>query len=56
MTLFTENVGAFLASYRAKNKLANNVTSTAYRVQNTKKCLRSIMSSLLIKLVKVVDR
>ena len=44
----------FLASCRLKNELANNITSTAYRVQNTKKCLLSIISSLLIKLVNVV--
>ena len=41
----------FLASCRPKNELANNITSTAYRVQNTKKCLLSIISLLLIKLV-----
>ena len=44
----------FLASCRQKNELANNIKSTAYRVPNTKKCLLSIISSLLIKLVNVV--
>lgn len=55
MNLFTENFGAFSAWYKAKNDLANNVTSATYRVQHTKKCLLSIIASLLIKLVNVVD-
>ena len=46
--LFTENFSTLLAWCRAKNELANNVTSATYRVQHTTKMFTFFNNSFTV--------